>query len=58
MDPFTLDEVPSREALRQQYGIGRGEAARLTLVERDHSKAIFLSSDDAACKVAQDLGIA
>lgn len=39
------------------YRIGRGEAACLTLAERNTSVAIFLSSDEAACRVAQTLGI-
>lgn len=39
------------------YGIGRGEAACLVLAERNTSIAIFLSSDEAACRVAQTLGI-
>lgn len=58
VDPLILDELPRREALQTQYGIGRGEAACLVLAERYQSIAVFLSSDTAACQVAQTLGIA
>ena len=58
VEPLALEELPRRTALMQTYGIGRGEAACLTLAERDKAQAIFLSSDDEACKVAQQLGIA
>jgi predicted nucleic acid-binding protein len=52
-----LAEIPRREDIMQIYGIGRGEAACLTLAERNTQTAVFLSSDDAACRVAQNLGI-
>ena len=39
------------------YGIGRGEAACLVLVQRDASTAVFLSSDGNACQTAQALGV-
>lgn len=52
-----LEEIPRREQLIKIYRIGRGEAACLTLAERNTSIAIFLSSDEAACRVAQTLGI-
>ena len=58
VDPLTLEELPRREALRAQYGIGRGEAACLVLAERYQSQAVFLSSDAFACQVASSLGIA
>ncbi len=54
---MTLEELPRREALRTQYGIGRGESACLVLAERYQSQAVFLSSDAAACQVAQALGL-
>lgn len=54
--PLSLAEVPRREALIRHFGIGLGEAACLTLAERDLSTAIFLSSDDKACQTAEALG--
>lgn len=56
IDPLLLEELPRREDLRNLYGIGRGEAAALTLVERYHPDAVFLSSDKQACSVSQRLG--
>ncbi|MDJ1179549.1 hypothetical protein PJF56_11805 [Roseofilum sp. BLCC_M91] len=56
--PLELQEIPRREQLMTTHGIGRGESACLTLAERNTSIAIFLSSDEAACQVAQILGIA
>ena len=58
VDPLLVRELARRQGLMQIYGISRGEAACLTLAERDKAQAIFLSSDDEACKVAQQLGIA
>lgn len=58
IDPLLLvEELPRREDLRNQYRIGRGEAAALTLVERYHPDAVFLSSDNQACSVSQQLGL-
>ena len=58
IDPLTVDEIPRRESFRQDYGIGRGEAACLVLVERYQAQGVFLSSDEPACKVAQHRGFA
>ncbi|MBI2941760.1 MAG: hypothetical protein HYY04_15115 [Chloroflexi bacterium] len=58
IDPLAVDELPRREDLRRTYGIGRGEAAGLVLVERYGALGVFLSSDAPACKVAQHLGLA
>lgn len=57
IERLELEEVPRREDLIKNYGIGRGEAACLTLAERNADIAIFLSSDEEACRVAQILGI-
>lgn len=57
IEPLQLEEIPRRQNLITAYGIGRGEAACLTLAERHTGIAIFLSSDEAACQVAQALGI-
>lgn len=58
VEPLTVEELPHRESLRAQYGIGRGEAACLVLAERYQSQAVFLSSDEVACQVASSLRIA
>ncbi len=58
IDPLALEELPRREDLRRTYGIGRGEAACLVLVERYGALGVFLSSDAPACKVAERLGFA
>lgn len=57
IEPLTLEELPRREELMRVYGIGRGEAACLVLVQRDTGTAVFLSSDESACQVSQTLGI-
>lgn len=57
IDPLTVDELPRREEVRQQFGIGTGEAAGIVLAERYGAIAIFLSSDDKAYRIAQLLGI-
>ena len=57
INPLRIEELPRREALRSAYGIGRGEAACLTLAERLGAVAVFVSADEAACEVAEDLGI-
>lgn len=57
IEPLELEELPRREDLRQIYGIGRGEAACLVLAERETLTAVFLSSDEIACRAAQALGI-
>jgi predicted nucleic acid-binding protein len=58
IDPLTVEELLRREELMHEHGIGRGEAACITLVERYHATGVFLSSDEEACAVAQQLGIA
>lgn len=57
IEKLELEEIPRREQLRRIYGIGRGEAACLTLAERNKRIAIFLSSDEGACHAAQTLAI-
>lgn len=58
VDPLDVGELPQREALSARFGIGRGEAACLTLALRQEANAVFLSSDAKACKAARDLGVA
>jgi predicted nucleic acid-binding protein len=58
VDPLTIEELPRREELIEEYGIGRGEAACLVLVERYQAMGVFLSSDEDACDVARRLGLA
>ncbi|MGH2459851.1 MAG: hypothetical protein ACRDIY_13405 [Chloroflexota bacterium] len=55
VDPLTIEELPQREELIEGYGIGRGEAACLVLVERYRAMGVFLSSDEDACAVARRL---
>jgi predicted nucleic acid-binding protein len=57
IEPLELLELSQRENLIKNYGIGCGEAACLVLAQRESSTAIFLSSDDLACRASQILGI-
>jgi predicted nucleic acid-binding protein len=57
IESLQLEELPGREDVIKVYGIGRGEAACLVLALRDAFTAVFLSSDEIACKAAQDLNI-
>ncbi|MGM3305372.1 hypothetical protein ACSQ6I_05175 [Anabaena sp. WFMT] len=57
IESLQLEELPIRENVMKVYAIGRGEAACLILALRDAFTAVFLSSDDTACKAAQDLNI-
>jgi hypothetical protein len=57
IDPLTVSEFPLRERYRADFGIGRGEAACLVLARRLGAAAIFLSSDEVACRAAVDLGL-
>ena len=54
---LTIEELQYRDALTASYGIGRGEAACLALAQREQSAALFISSDDQACKVAQAITV-
>ena len=56
IDPLTIGELLLREQLRDEDGIGRGEAAGLVLALRDRAKVVFVSSDDRACVAAGRLG--
>ena len=58
VDPLRIEELPHREDLIEEHGIGRGEAACLVLVERYRATGVFLSSDADACDVARRLGLA
>jgi predicted nucleic acid-binding protein len=50
-------ETQRREALVTQYGIGRGEAACLVVAKRHDYPALFVSSDEVACRVAQAISV-
>ncbi len=54
---LTLEELDKRDELQQVHLIGRGEAACIILAQRYELQAVFLSSDEEACKVAELLGI-
>jgi predicted nucleic acid-binding protein len=57
IDPLQVGELPDREALIDDYGIGRGEAACLVLAQRYGATAVFVSSDEEACQVAENIGV-
>lgn len=57
VEALKIEDVPVRDSLVDEYGIGVGEAAGLTLAMRESATAIFVSSDEHACKTAQTLGI-
>ncbi|MCS3698359.1 hypothetical protein GGP73_003082 [Salinibacter ruber] len=41
----------------ETYGIGRSEAACLVLAQRHRASAVFVSADQGACEVADEIGI-
>lgn len=57
IDSLNVDDLLRREMLMDQYGIGRGEAACITLAERHRVQAVFVSADEQACRVAQEEGL-
>jgi predicted nucleic acid-binding protein len=57
LDSVRVEELPKREELMAEHGIGRGEAACLVLALRYGAPAVFVSSDEEACEVADELGI-
>lgn len=57
IDPLHVEELPEREDLTETYGIGRGEAACLVLAQRRGAPAVFVSADQEACEVADEIGI-
>lgn len=57
VDPLHVEELPLRERLMDEHGIGRGEAAGLVLAKRDRTVVVLVSSDKQACRVARALGI-
>jgi predicted nucleic acid-binding protein len=57
IDPLRVGELPEREDLMETYGIGRGEAACLVLARRHGAPAVFVSADQEACEVADEIGI-
>ena len=57
IDPLQTEELPERERLMGEYGIGRGEAACLVLAQRHSAPAVFVSADQEACEVADEIGV-
>jgi predicted nucleic acid-binding protein len=57
IDPLYTEELPEREDLIGTYGIGEGEAACLVLAQRHGAPAVFVSADQEACEVADEIGI-
>lgn len=57
IDPLQTEELPEREDLMETYGIGRGEAACLVLAQRHGAPAVFVSADQEACEVADEIGV-
>jgi len=57
IDPLYTEELPEREDLMQTYGIGKGEAACLVLARRHGAPAVFVSADQEACEVADEIGV-
>jgi predicted nucleic acid-binding protein len=54
---LTVEELGDRDEMQNKHGIGRGEAACIVLAKRYKLQAVFLSSDEKACKVASSLEI-
>lgn len=57
IDPLRVEELPEREDLMEAHGIGKGEAACLVLARRHGARAVFVSADQEACEVADEIGI-
>jgi hypothetical protein len=57
VDPLTVPELSSREAISRRFGIGRGESACLVLAQRSNGTAVFVSSDEEACQAAASLSV-
>lgn len=57
IDPLRVEELPERDDLMETYGVGRGEAACLVLAQRHGAPAVFVSADQEACEVADEIGI-
>jgi predicted nucleic acid-binding protein len=54
---LTLAELNERDIIQNSHQMGRGESACIVLAQRHNLKAVFLSSDTKACRVAQSLGV-
>jgi predicted nucleic acid-binding protein len=54
---LTLTELNERDIIQNSHQMGRGESACIVLAQRHNLKAVFLSSDTKACRVAQSLGV-
>lgn len=57
VDPITLEELAQRVAIEQRFGIAKGEAACLVLALRHGGIAVFTSTDKAALRAAENLGV-
>lgn len=57
VDALGVEDLPRRAEIMERFGVGRGEAACFVLAERAGAPAIFVSADQEACAVADDLGV-
>lgn len=57
IDSLEIPGLQQRENLKARFGIGTGEAACLALALEDAAPAIFVSSDQNACRVAARIGV-
>lgn len=56
VDVLRPDELPRRERLQEQFGVGRSEAASLVLAERRDAAIVYLSPEEFACLIALQEG--
>lgn len=57
IEQLDIQDLIKRDRLEQEEAIDPGEAACLALAHRSGGMAVFVSSDGAAGKVAEDLGV-
>lgn len=57
IDALTLEELAVREHIMAEFGVGRGEAACLALVQRDARSTVLVSSDEDVVVPAKGLGM-
>lgn len=57
IDVLSIESLRIRAALMDEHGIGRGEAACIALAIEEEAPAVFVSSDQEACRVAEQLDV-
>lgn len=57
IDVLSIESLRIRAALMDEHGIGRGEAACIALAIEEEAPAVFVSSDQKACRVAEQLDV-